>query len=76
MVGIIVVLVIVAIMVWAIMYDKKRSGQFDERVDELFADKKVYGNEKVFITPDNELVTRYHSGGVSGYKNYYNSYHN
>ncbi|MBQ8039855.1 MAG: hypothetical protein IJ274_08320 [Lachnospiraceae bacterium] len=67
-VGIILVVVIVAVMVWAIMYDKKKSGQFDEEVDKLFADKKVYGNEVIFITQDNELVARYHSGGVSGYK--------
>ena len=67
-VGIIVVIAIVAIVVWAIMFDKKRAAQFDEKVEQLFADKKVFGNETIFITPENELVTRYHSGGVSGYK--------
>ena len=67
-VGIIVVVAIVAIFVWAIMFDKKRAAQFDEKVEQLFADKKVFGNETIFITPENELVTRYHSGGVSGYK--------
>lgn len=67
-VGIIVVVAIVAISVWAIMYDKKKAGQFDEEFAKQFADKKVYGNDTIFITSENELVTRYHSGGVSGYK--------
>lgn len=67
-VGIIVVVAIVAIMVWAIMFDKKRSAQFEEKVDQLFEGKKVYGNDTIFITDDNELVIRYHSAGVSGYK--------
>lgn len=67
-VGIIVIVAIVALVVWAIMFDKKRSAQFDEKVDQLFEGKKVYGNETIFITSDNELVIRYHSAGVSGYK--------
>lgn len=67
-IGIIVAIGIVAFIVWAIMFDKKRSALFDEETDQLFADKKVYGDEKIFITSENELVIRYHSAGVSGYK--------
>ncbi len=67
-IAILLVIVIVAIFVWAIMYDKKRAGQFDEEFAKKFADKKVYGNDKIFITSENELVIGYHINGVSGYK--------
>lgn len=67
-IGWVLIIGFLVIIVWAVWYDKKRSGKFDEEVDKLFADKKVYGNEAVFITKDNELVVRNHSMGVSGYK--------
>lgn len=67
-VAIIVVVAIVAISVWAIQFDKKRSAIFDEETNKLFADKKVYGNDNIFITTETELVIRNHSGGVSSYK--------
>ncbi len=70
MVGIILVVGLIAVIVWAVMYDKKRAGQFDAQTDKLFEGKKAYGNESIFITIDNELVIRYHSAGVSGYKIY------
>lgn len=58
------------VLIWAILYDKKKSKQFDNKVDKMFADKKVCGNDALFITSDNELVNRYSWAGVSGYSLY------
>lgn len=69
-VGWVLIIGFVVVLVWAILYDKKKSKQFDDNVDEMFADKKVYGNEVTFITSDNELVNRYSWAGVSGYTLY------
>lgn len=67
-IGWVLIIGLIVVIVWAIWYDKKRSGKFDEEIDKLFADKKVYGNDTIFITKDNELVIRYHYQAVSGYK--------
>ncbi len=68
--GWVLIIGFVVVLVWAILYDKKKSKQFDDNVDKMFADKKVYGNEATFITSDNELVNRYSWAGVSGYTLY------
>lgn len=67
-IGWVLIIGFLVVMVWAVWYDKKKSGKFNEEIDKLFADNKVYGNEVMFITKDNELVIRYHIMGVSGYK--------
>lgn len=48
--------------------DKKNRGKFEVEEAKRFEGKKVYGSEVVFITSDNELVIRYDSAGVKGYK--------
>lgn len=68
LIGWVLIIGLIVVIVWAIWYDKKRSGKFDEEIDKLFADNKVYGNDTIFITKDNELVVRYHYQAVSGYK--------
>ena len=65
-IGFVVVLVVGVIVGSRI--DKKRAGQFEIEEAKRFEGKKVYGNEAVFITSDNELVIRYHSAGIKGYK--------
>ncbi len=67
-VGILLVIGFVAIMVWAVKHDKEKAKQFEEEFEKQFAEKRVYGNEKIFITPDNELVVCYAANGVKGYK--------
>lgn len=67
-IGWVLIIGLIVVIVWAVWYDKKRSGKFDEEIDKLFADNKVYGNDTIFITKDNELVVRYHYQAVSGYK--------
>lgn len=56
------------ILVIAVFTDKKNSAKFNEEVTKRFEGKKVYGNDVVFITSDNELIIRYASMGISGYK--------
>ena len=68
LIGWVLIIGFLVVMVWAVWYDKKKSGKFDEEIDKLFADNKVYGNDTIFITKDNELVVRYHYQAVSGYK--------
>lgn len=48
--------------------DKKNRALFAEVEAKRFEGKKVYGNDNIFITSDNELVIRYTSAGTSGYK--------
>lgn len=48
--------------------DKKNRAIFAEVEAKRFEGKKVYGNDNIFITSDNELVFRYAAAGARGYK--------
>ena len=48
--------------------DKKNRAIFAEVEAKRFEGKKVYGNDNIFITSDNELVFRYAAAGTRGYK--------
>lgn len=48
--------------------DKKNRAIFAEAEAKRFEGKKVYGNDNVFTTSDNELVFRYAASGARGYK--------
>ncbi len=61
------VFLVVGVIVGSII-DKKNTGIFVEEEKKRFEGKKVYGNDTVFITSDNELVIRYSSVGLKGYK--------
>lgn len=65
-IGFLVVLV-VGVIIGSII-DKKNKAAFVEEEAKRFEGKKVYGNDTVFITSDNELVIRYTTTGVNGYK--------
>lgn len=65
-IGFVVVLVVGVIIGSRI--DKKNKALFAEEEAKRFEGKKVYGNDAIFITSDNELVMRYATTGVSGYK--------
>ena len=65
-IGFIVVLV-VGMIIGGII-DKKNRGLFAQKEAKRFEGKKVYGDDTIFITSDNELVIRYASAGVRGYK--------
>ena len=62
-----VVVLVVGVIVGSII-DKKNAGIFVEEEKKRFEGKKIYGNDTVFITSDNELIIRYASAGVKGYK--------
>lgn len=48
--------------------DKKNRAIFAEVEAKRFEGKRVYGNDNIFITSDNELVFRYAAAGTRGYK--------
>ncbi len=62
-----VVVLVVGMIIGGII-DKKNRGLFAEKEAKRFEGKKVYGDDAVFITSDNEVVIRYASAGVRGYK--------
>ncbi len=55
-VGIILIVGFAAILVWAVMKDKKQSGQFKEEILKRYDGKKLAGNDVTFITNEGELV--------------------
>lgn len=65
-IGFVVILVVGVIIGGRV--DKKNRAKFEEEEAKRFEGKKVYGNDVVFITSDNELVVRYDSTGLRGYK--------
>lgn len=69
-IGWVLIIGFVVILVAAMFKDKKDSAMFLEETEKRFAGKKVYGNDIIFITSDNELVVRYAVFGINGYKQF------
>lgn len=46
------------ILVWAVWYDRNKAKGLDEAMDKMFEGKVADGNDKFFITTDQQLVVR------------------
>lgn len=67
-VGWVLIIGFVALMIYLVIYDKKNAKKFDEEFEKQFQDKKAFGNDRIFITTENELVLREKVNGAGGYQ--------
>ncbi len=67
-IGWILIIGFAVLIVYLAIYDKKNAKRFDEEFEKKFQDKKVFGNDKIFITTGNELIVRERVNGASGYR--------
>lgn len=67
-IGWILIIGFAALIIYLAIYDKKNAKRFDEEFEKTFQDKKVFGNDKIFITTGNELIVRERVNGASGYR--------
>uniref|UniRef100_UPI004056B6E5 hypothetical protein n=1 Tax=Acetatifactor sp. TaxID=1872090 RepID=UPI004056B6E5 len=69
-VGWVLIIGFLAVLIFGLIYDKKKAKKFDEELDKKFDGQMEDGNRGLFVTPDRELVSRYSVGNYSGYETF------
>lgn len=66
--GIIIIAVFAVIIIWAVIYDKKKKAGFMSDIQKKYEDKILEQVYDGFVTSDGEFFLKYNAGTVGGYK--------